>query len=216
MQTQKHLDEKSLHIECIRNSFIKSIETQLKNSTITSKSATQMSQELIDILQSTANKCLTPVRTQSHCKEIWKDDTEFNKLITLRHQFKVNDIKYKEVTRAIKKRVIHLRNEKLQREANEINENASRRQVEQLYRSMKDGNTTFRKLHGKQNCDPSKLKEHFISHFNSTSGNDGQIHNMVAEKVLEQLRGISGTKLNDTSPDLKELLSTIQLSLIHI
>ena len=69
---------------------------------------------------------------------------------------KKNSTEYKTITKAVKKRITFLRNEKLRNEADEINENASRRQVAELYTNMKDCNTTFKQLREKQ---PVRLRK---------------------------------------------------------
>ena len=67
----------------------------------------------------------------------------------------------------MKKRVKYLRNKKLHLEAQEINDYASRRQVEKLYRSFKSENSCFKEIKSTRRCDPSKLKQYFQKHFSA-------------------------------------------------
>ena len=48
-----------------------------------------------------------------------------------------NSASYKITTKKIKKRVVFLRNEKLSLEAEEINDHATKREIEELFRSIK-------------------------------------------------------------------------------
>ena len=50
---------------------------------------------------------------------------------------------HKTLKKSIKKRVRHLRNEKINNEAKQINGYATRRQIEQLYSAFKSENSTF-------------------------------------------------------------------------
>ena len=84
-----------------------------------------------------------------------------------------NTPEYADVTKSIKKRVQLLRNKKIEKEANEINEHANRKDVEKLYRSLKLDTSSFRTICQKQKCEPSKLKEYFSNHSDeATSAQD--------------------------------------------
>ena len=72
--------------------------------------------------------------------EMWRNDGELNTLLERRILSRKDDAKYIRLTRLIKKRVKILRNEKSRLEVEEINDKASRRQGEQLYRLFKSHN----------------------------------------------------------------------------
>ena len=74
-------------------------------------------------------------------KETWKKDSQLNKLLNERVVLQKNSVTYKRLSRLIKKRVNVLRNERISQEANEINEYANRRKIEDLYRSFKSDTT---------------------------------------------------------------------------
>ena len=69
---------------------------------------------------------------------MWKNDQEFNRLLNQRRYFSKHDVEYKTITKAVKKRIKHLRKEKLSKETDEISENANRRQVEKLNQSIQN------------------------------------------------------------------------------
>ena len=71
------------------------------------------------------------------------------------------------ITKEIKTRVNQLRNEKLANEATKINEYATQKEVEQLYKSFKDENSSFKAPSTTKRCEPHKLKEFFRKHFQS-------------------------------------------------
>ena len=58
-----------------------------------------------------------------------------------------------------------LKNEKLAKEALDINQYASKKQVEHLYRSFKSDNSSFETVKSSKKCDSQKLKAFFKEHF---------------------------------------------------
>ena len=62
---------------------------------------------------------------QNRCKKIWKDDQEFNQLLSQHGNFLKHDAEYKAIIKAVKEHIKQLRNEKLRQESDEMNENAS-------------------------------------------------------------------------------------------
>ena len=85
-------------------------------------------------------------------------DQELNQLLSKRRIFLKHDPEYKTITKAVEKRIKYLRNKKVRQKTDEINENANGRQVEELCKNMRDGNTMFRIIREKQLCDRNKLK----------------------------------------------------------
>ena len=79
----------------------------------------------------------------------------------------MHTIRYKELTKSIKKRVKQLKNDRLKDEAEKINEYANKRKIEQLFKEIKSKNSAFKELRSSSNCDPDKLKKHFEHHFNT-------------------------------------------------
>ena len=81
-------------------------------------------------------------------------DEELNKLLNNRMQTKIGTVRHKELSKLVKKRVWHLRNERFKSEANEINEYAKRRQIEEMYRKIKSTNSAFKDVRSGKKCDP--------------------------------------------------------------
>ena len=77
-------------------------------------------------------------------KEIWKEDCILNELLKERNDIPRGSDAYKILTKKIKKQVNQLRNEKCAKEAEEINEYADKKQIEDLYRSFKSDNSSFK------------------------------------------------------------------------
>ena len=206
----KSLDPKALKDNDIKNSFLNSIKNQLMSNKTGQQSSTEASVKITNMLKRAAENTLPPLTSQDRSKEIWKNDNEFNELLATRKDIPKQSAEYKNITKAVKKRINHLRNTKLSQEAEEINENENRRQVEELYRNMKNVNTTFKNLREKQQCDPSKLKEYFKTHFNTCSVTADPIELTDAPDFIKKLHDINDTELNMDPPDIEELRSTIK------
>ena len=184
---------------------------------ITSKnepqSPTEESENIKVILQHAAEnslpKCSNLMRRGS-IKEIWKDDEEFNRLLAKSRDFPQKCNEYKILTRNLKKRINHLRNVTLSQEADEINENANRRQVEELYRKMKNTNTTFKKLPEMQQCDPAILTQYFETHFSETPETRKPPELEDAPDFIKQLKTIDDTEMNIDPPGIEELESIVK------
>ena len=147
---------------------------------------------------------LPPLVNQNRCNEISKNDQEFNRLLSERRHF-LKHADHKTITKSEKPWMKHLRNEKL-RQANEINKNANRIQVEELYKNMKDDTTTSKTRREKKLCDASKLKEHFKALFSMCSEVVDSIEFKDAPSFIRQFQDISNVKLNTTPPDISKKL----------
>ena len=113
------------------------------------------------------------------------------------------------LTRLIKKRVNILRNNKFAKEASEINEFASRRKVEELYRSFKSDNSSFTETKAKKRCDLMKLREHFKNHFTSTAIEEDPVELILIPDVIEKLQNVN-LEINSEPPTANELVSTLK------
>ena len=162
------------------------------------------------ILNSAAKNTLLLLINQSRWKERRKNDKEFNWHLSQRRNFPKHGAKYKTITKAVKKWTQHLRNEKLRQETDKINKNKNRRQVEELYKNIKDRNTTFTIKCKKQLCDPHKLKEHFKAHFTICFDVVDSIEFKDVSSFIRQLQDVNNTELDTTPPDLEKLKSTVK------
>ena len=116
------------------------------------------------------------------------------------------------MTKKIKSRVKSLKNQRLSLEAKAINENANRREIEELYRRMKSQDSALKNL--KQGSqwplkDTSKLKEYFLQHFNITSTFEDPIEIVKAPNFIKFLQDIPGSIMETNPPDKEELRLTI-------
>lgn len=86
---------------------------------------------------------------------------------------------YNSLTKKIQKHVRYLRNNRLLREAEQINSHATRRETEELFRLMKNNDSSFRSIKKTNKCEPEKLKENFSKHFNVAPPNN------IPDELLE-------------------------------
>ena len=104
----------------------------------------------------------------------------------------------------------HLRNEKLKKEAEEINQFANKRQIENLFRAFKDDNHAFKTPFKSTKCDPTKLKDYFYNHFldKTNSIEPSELINVPA--YINQLKSIAHKTINATPPKPEEIEATIK------
>ena len=205
-QTQKKPppDVSALKYPEIADSFLHSIESQLINKSVST------SDKMVQVLKTAGDASLPLMTKKEKINEIWKEDKVFNDLLDNRRKHSIGSLEYKIYTKKIKTRIRFLRNEKLKREAEEINENANRREIEELYRRLKTDAMPFKNLRNKQKCDPVKLKKHFTEHFSKhqETANPTEIENIP--EYIKQLQDIEIDGLNSQPPDLAELKTTIR------
>ena len=96
------------------------------------------------LIEDAAKETLPSKIKKNHDNELWKDDETLNSLLTERSNLDRKGDLHKQLSKKIKKRIQHLRNVKMQQEADEINENATKRQVEELFKTIKADGSTFK------------------------------------------------------------------------
>ena len=79
----------------------------------------------------------------------------------------------------------------------------NQRQVEELYKNKKDGNTKPKTIREKQLCDPNKLKVHFKAHFNTCSNAVNPLELKDAPSFNRKRKDVKNTELNTTPPDIE-------------
>ena len=141
--------------------------------------------------------------------ETWKNETDFNNLLETRSGITRNSEEYKEITKKLKKRIQLLKNLRLSKEAETLNNYSSKKEIEKLYRSIKSDSSAFRKIYDKQQCDPLKLKEYFAQHFSGKElkGSPDEFENVP--DFVTHLQAISEKNKIDTSPPGKHELYLI-------
>ena len=123
-----------------------------------------ISNDLVHSLTTAASEVL-PNKSKKKTNQIWKDDGDLNKLLDERAKTDNGTNDYKKLTKLIKSRIRKLRNEKMRNEASELNEFATKREIEALYKTFKSDNSAFRDIKRSNDCDPQKMKEYFAKHF---------------------------------------------------
>ena len=148
----KKLECDALNKLDVRNTFKEVLETNLRNHSVSEKGPSWeiLSEKIVSSLHKTANSVLPVAAKKSRVLEIWRDDTLLNSLLNNRAQCHQSSENYKQYTKQVKKRVRQLKNIKLQKEADAINEHASRKDVEKLFRAMKSDGSAYKKLIGKR------------------------------------------------------------------
>ena len=166
--------------------------------------------KIVKCLNSVAKSTLPKMSKKRKTKEIWKDDEQLNHLTERRQEYQQSCNEYKEITKLIKRRVSFLKNEKMAKEAREINEHANRRQIEQLYTSFKSENTSFKEHKVSKKCDPTKLSEYFRKHFTAVPIDEDPIELENAPKFLDSLQSIPAEEIKTGPPDENELMDVIK------
>jgi hypothetical protein len=116
----------------------------------------------------------------------------------------LGSVQHKELTKQIKRRVKHLRNVRLKREADEINEFANRRKVEEMFHKIKADDSAFKDIKSNTKCDPTKLKEYFQKHFCQDIGETSPIETVNSD-LVKLLQENSNEPLNTRAPQMKYL-----------
>ena len=166
--------------------------------------------KIIKCMKKAADETLPKAKKNQPLKEIWKDDLELNLLLDRRKLCENGTEEFKNTTKLIKSRVRVLRNEKFKQKAAEIDEFTKHRQVDELYKSFKSDNTSFKEYKSAKKCDPSKLKEFFSKHFTSAPIGSDPFELTNAPPFLEKLKQISTESLINGPPDELELIKTIK------
>ena len=148
-----------------------------------------------------------PIVRKQNINETWKLDTELNELLCQRMETDKRTTQYKELTKCIKKRVKQLKNDRLRKEAEKINEYANKRKIEQLFKEIKSKNSAFKELRSSSNCDPDKLKKHFERHFNTNLDKSIPIELHKAD-FISKLKEIPSDSINIEPPTSEEIKKT--------
>ena len=130
-------DIKSLHNPNIQATYTATVNRKLRENATLQQTPSDIAENLVQILDLTASETLPKKSKSKSSRELWKDDTVLNDLLKKRTQSDIQSLEHKIISKKIKKRVGYLRNVKLRIEAEEINYYASKRQVEELYRTIK-------------------------------------------------------------------------------
>ena len=166
-QPKKRLDIKKLQDKNIQERFTATLNEQLRACKMENADTSTRSQNLIDVISKTAFEILPEKQKQVNTNSNL-DDEYLNELLDSRSgELKGSDT-YKSLTKKIKKHVRYLRNNRLLREAEQINSHATRRETEELFRLTKN-DSTIRSIKKTKKCEPEKLKTFFQTFQRSSS-----------------------------------------------
>ncbi len=156
---KKRLDLKKLSDPNIRARFSTRINEQIRNTKNENIHVSSRSQNLINVISESANEILPEKLKTMDTSTKFHDDEQLNELLNTRSKESKASNTYKLLTKKIKKRVRYLRNDRLRREAEQINSHATRRQTEELFCLMKNNDSSFKSLKNTGKCEPQKLKK---------------------------------------------------------
>ena len=142
-------------------------------------------------------------------KELWKMDKQLNELLDNRRGLVKSTEEYKNITKTIKKHVRYLKNKKCEQEARAINNFATRREIEELFRAFKSDNSDFKDLPKRNKCDPALLKKHFQDHFTKKMIEEDPIELTDTPEFLKILNQIESSSINTNPPDENELRNIV-------
>ena len=190
--------------------FIQISSESLKRKQDVDKSAEAITTRLIDSLSEAAAVVL-PKKDAPKVNQIWKNDAELNDLLQRRSIANTSSPEYKKLSKSIKSRVRKLKNEKMRKEAQDINTFATKREIESLYKSFKDDGSTFKQIRNKDGCDPQKLKQYFEKHFQKPKAQEDPIELTNAPEFITNLKRISNsTTIHSEAPNKTEIIDTLK------
>ena len=206
------IDIKALRANAeLRTSFLNTVKEEMQTPFMQSGSnlPEQMNANIITLLKKAAESTL-PKLSKKRVKEVWKDDKVLNDLLKQREIVLPNCEQHISLTKEIKKRVSQLRNEKVAKEVEELNDYANKKQIENLFRSFKSDNSSFKSPILKRGCEPAAMKTYFQHHFTSDSIDRAPIELIDAPGFLQALKDISTHDLKVGPPDESEICSVIK------
>ena len=161
-------------------------------------------EQLIQILQRSAEETLPRVNKTRHQPHPWDEDPQLKELLDARKNFhiKYDRRQYRNIQRKIRKRVTALRNEHFMNEARRFSNAKTNRKIAESYKIAKDQAKIYRKKPRQTAC--PGLLEHFQNHFNPD-------HSSKPEPTtLPQLHEPPIPHINDLPPTKEEVLKAIR------
>ena len=201
-------DVQSLREPAIHKQFSDKVGDRLNSVSLTRDTTTETSAAILNALHDAANTTLSDVKKKNTAVETWKCDGELNRLLNLRMEQRLGSDTHKELTRQIKKRVKHLRNERLRQQAIEINNHANNRKIEQMFRQFKSDHSAFKQIKNNKKCEPEKLRVFFQKHFNNL--NEPSAIDATDVGVIGIFEELSHEALNSNAPDINEITDVIK------
>ena len=119
-----------------QNEYLKRASEEIIKRKTENPTVEEISNNLVSSLKTAASEVL-PNKTKTCIRQVWKDDQDLNSLLEERALTEKASIAYKKLTKSIKSRIMKLRNDKMRSEAEEINNFATKREIERLFKSFK-------------------------------------------------------------------------------
>ena len=206
---KKRLDLKKLLDPTIRARFSTRINEQIRNTKNENADVSSRSQNLINVISDSANEILPEKPKTMDTSTKFYDDERLNELLNTRSKESKTSNTYKLLTKKIKKHARYLRNGRLRREAEQINSHATRRQTEELFRLMKNNDSSFKSLKNTGKCEPQKLKEHFCKHFNVAPPTDIPRELIEVPQFIRDLKTSDHFYLDQSPLTIEEIKKTL-------
>ena len=204
---EKH-DMKALNDDEIKKKFTLAVSENLQAGV--AETANEKSTRLVRCLASAAESTVPRKKKMNVVKEVWKNDNLLNALLEKRSATVKASEDHKRYTKLIKKRVLHLKNQKLENEAKQINSFATKKQVENLYRSFKSDNSTFINTKNTKTCDPALLRSYFEKHFENRGEEIEPLNFTKLPNYIEQLQKIKCSNIKTSTPSKDEILEVVK------
>ena len=99
---------------------------------------------------------------------------------------------------------------KIAAEAQEIEQFATRKQIDKLYRTFKTDYSTFKNKTTSNRCDPLLLKQHFEKHFCNVEADYDPVDFHPVPEFIKVLQKINSRHIKSGPPDLNELTTIIK------
>jgi len=205
---KEKLDLKALNNDEVKKRFSMAVSEKLQMGV--PETAIGKSNNIVKCLASAAESIVPKQKKKSNVNEMWKNDAILNSLLERRRATVNASEDYKTYTKLIKKRVLRLKNEKLEIEAQEINSFATKKQVENLYRSFKSDNSTFMNTKNTKQCDPASLKNYFQKHFENKGEENEPINFSALPEYIEKLQKIKCGIIKTSPPSKDEVLEVVK------
>lgn len=172
-------------------------------------STTQLSEKLVESIQTAAQETI-PRKQRTESKHIWKSDEELNSLLDNRSMHARQSERFKYLTTLIKKRIRKLRNDKLKQEAAELDEFATTKKLEAMYKSFKHESNGFRDTRTEAKCDEQKLKEFFTEHFALKTQSEIPKELKFPPRFQQQIVSDTSNQLNFDPPGRDEIAKILK------
>lgn len=198
---------KAFEENAIQEKFIEKVETRFQSYQDTDTN--NIYDNIVDTITTAANETLPAINIKKR-NELWKNDKELNRLVDERCTIERGSDRYKRQTNLIKKRARKVKNEFLKSYADEINNFSNKRKIEELCRSFKNDNSTFRDSRTRSSCDPMSLRNYFMQHFNQSNDDDDPIELVEAPNWIRKLQNMPADGLNSDPPKKDEILDVLK------